>query len=90
MHCVNMKEFTDFSPVFMEARWKLLFSHNSKKSQLLCFILRFYLFIFFSGGNRLLLVFFLYFELHISLCCILGIEKISVNLMDNVLAENYQ
>ncbi len=43
-----------------------------------------------SGGNRLLLVFYVYFELHISLCCILGIEKISVNLMDNVLAENYQ
>ncbi len=31
----------------------------------------------------------LYFELRIELCCILGLKEMSVNSMDNVLAENY-
>ncbi len=34
-------------------------------------------------------LFYLYFELYIALCCILEMEM-SINLMDNILAENYQ
>lgn len=32
--------------------------------------------------------FYLYFELHIALRCVLGLEEMSVNLIENILAEN--
>uniref|UniRef100_A0A8C1EFK9 Ig-like domain-containing protein n=1 Tax=Cyprinus carpio carpio TaxID=630221 RepID=A0A8C1EFK9_CYPCA len=34
-------------------------------------------------------VFYLYFALFIALCCVLRLNKMSVNLADNVMAENY-
>lgn len=35
-------------------------------------------------------VFYLNFELYIALCCVLMLKEMSVNLTNNVLAENYQ
>ncbi len=34
-------------------------------------------------------MFYLYLDLCIALCCVLGLKELPVNLRDNVLAENY-